>query len=625
MDIIQDRRLRSALRMLSLLFIAIILLMYICTYFLTNSRMHLINTANAQDGAIDLSGYSQANSPPVQLKGSWEFFPGRLATEESLHTPELWNSHIYAALPAVNIASAESRGSYRLLLTIDDFSSDGYVLYLPNLKSKIDVFVNGVLCPTLDTQSGWAELSPFSSTYYVGQFDAAREQQEIVVSANFGAGDTAFFKRAFILGSPNNVLSFAYLTLAGELLSFGAIVLIMLTAFIFMFFLPDHKLMTLIAIFDTLLMLRVVFGLDSVMELFSTLFNVVFDDSTLFSIQIFLLMLSGAAGAVLAHHLFDPVHAVPNRFTLGLPVAYLVLAVLFPARLDWFDAFGVPVILALFLYTFLLVFWQIIGYWKREKGPYAVFQIIKTVFIGVVIFFDLFSLKRDTSFLPFSYLYLMFFIAHVTVRQYDSNLNYKRLAVLNQNLEAAVQERTRALENANRALSELSVRDPLTNAFNRLYLEQILERRIAQAERDGTVFHCCMFDLDYFKKINDTFGHDVGDEQLISAVRTVEGIIDDKCILTRVGGEEFVILFFERTDEEVVAVVQRIRAALEAMAKDSDKRTTASFGLVRYEYGMHMKDLMKGADLALYRAKSAGRNRLECALDSSFFVPTGEA
>lgn len=614
MNTIQNKRLCAALRYMSVLFVALVVVLFACTYFLMSSRMRLDSSAPAENGRLNLNGYHLVSDSPVLLDGSWEYYPGRLATEDTLQRPELWKTTNYESLPVANIAGAESFGSYRLRLTIDDFAAEDYVLYLPNLKNDIELFVNGQKCSTLSTQNSWADISPFSSTFFVGRFDPARAEQEIVVTANLDEGDTVFFKRSVVFGAANNVLSYAYLTLAGELLSFGAIVLVMLTAFIFMVFLPDHKLMTLITLFDFFLMLRVMLGLTSVMELLTTLFGIVVQDSALLSIQILILMLAGASGAVLSRHLFDPENRIPKQLTWWMPFAYIILGILFSARLDWFDAFGTPVILAFFMFTFLVVFLQILVYWKREAGSYAVFQIIKTAFIGVVLFCDLLFLKQNFPFLTFSYLYMLFFTAHVTVRQYDSNLNYKKLAVLNQNLEAAVAERTRALETANRALSELSVRDPLTDAFNRLYLEQVLERHIAEAEREGTSFHCCMFDLDFFKKINDTYGHDAGDEQLIHAVQIVSGMIGTDSILTRVGGEEFVILFFGLTDEDALALVQRIRAAMEQDAATNHKRTTASFGLVRFEAGMQMKELLKHVDVALYRAKSAGRNCVETEL-----------
>ena len=173
--------------------------------------------------------------------------------------------------------------------------------------------------------------------------------------------------------------------------------------------------------------------------------------------------------------------------------------------------------------------------------------------------------------------------------------------------------RTAELTLLNKTLSEISIRDSLTNAYNRLYFERYMEEKISNFNPDKDTLHLCMFDLDLFKKINDTFGHGAGDEQLKFVVQTINTIIDNNTILARVGGEEFILVFSSHETTSVLNTLESIRKTFEDDARHNPCRTTASFGLVRYEKGMSQKQLLKKADVCLYNAKETGRNKIVMA------------
>ena len=159
-----------------------------------------------------------------------------------------------------------------------------------------------------------------------------------------------------------------------------------------------------------------------------------------------------------------------------------------------------------------------------------------------------------------------------------------------------------------RQLRELSLRDPLTNAWNRRKLNEVVDGEIARQERHHQPFALAVIDLDHFKQINDNHGHDVGDEVLRRAVNLFGHCLRRSDLLARIGGEEFVA-FLPQTDRDGAhKVLERLRVALAESAEQPP--VTCSIGLACYHPGDSRKTLQRRADEALYLAKANGRNRL---------------
>jgi diguanylate cyclase (GGDEF)-like protein len=167
-------------------------------------------------------------------------------------------------------------------------------------------------------------------------------------------------------------------------------------------------------------------------------------------------------------------------------------------------------------------------------------------------------------------------------------------------------------------LRNLSVRDPLTGLFNRRYMEESLQREIATAQRKNRPLALVILDLDYFKKFNDTFGHEAGDFLL----REVGGLLSRKSrvgdVACRFGGEEFVMIYPEAEPQIAVQLAQQLREAIYAVQPQHFGRSlgqiSASFGLAFFPtHGNTVDELLRAADKALYEAKAAGRNRVEVA------------
>ncbi len=170
-------------------------------------------------------------------------------------------------------------------------------------------------------------------------------------------------------------------------------------------------------------------------------------------------------------------------------------------------------------------------------------------------------------------------------------------------------------------LRDLAFRDPLTGIYNYRYLEESLEMEIHRAERYGTAFTVLMIDIDHFKRFNDNYGHQVGDEILRLFARTIRSTLRESDVLFRYGGEEFTVLLPDTRKSRALVPAENIRRAVEALdlaetIPGTDDRTmTCSVGVAAYPEDARTRASLIGfADDALYRAKHGGRNRVVLAV-----------
>ncbi len=171
-------------------------------------------------------------------------------------------------------------------------------------------------------------------------------------------------------------------------------------------------------------------------------------------------------------------------------------------------------------------------------------------------------------------------------------------------------------------LETLAFRDGLTNAYNRRYFVEAARIELARAERNTRPPVLALLDIDHFKQLNDTFGHETGDAVLREFVQIVQGMLRKTDILARYGGEEFAILFPETELEPAFEIVERIRAMVAAhdFAVAFDERAwriTFSAGIAAMPGNAGYPELVQLADAALYSAKRGGRNRVTASMDDA--------
>lgn len=179
--------------------------------------------------------------------------------------------------------------------------------------------------------------------------------------------------------------------------------------------------------------------------------------------------------------------------------------------------------------------------------------------------------------------------------------------------EAAHSARNQALADR---LHKLVTHDQLTGAFSRGYLFEQLEQQLALRQRHNTAGSIVMFDLDHFKRINDAYGHPVGDRALKEAVSAVAAQLREGDVLARVGGEEFLILLPMTDIHAAAQLAERLRQTLASASVTEGNDTIhlpASFGVAELRDGETTGNWLQRVDNALYQAKADGRNRVAIA------------
>jgi len=179
------------------------------------------------------------------------------------------------------------------------------------------------------------------------------------------------------------------------------------------------------------------------------------------------------------------------------------------------------------------------------------------------------------------------------------------IRLLASRLEQLTSQRVRA-----DALSKQATTDPLTQIANRRHLDDELGRLIAQSRRYGHPLSLVLIDLDLFKHVNDDCGHEVGDQVLVEAVRRLLRAIRESDLLGRWGGEEFLLLAPNTAHADACALAERCRRAIADMPMTGVGQVTASFGVATYVADDDERSLRRRADLALYTAKTQGRDRV---------------
>jgi diguanylate cyclase len=210
--------------------------------------------------------------------------------------------------------------------------------------------------------------------------------------------------------------------------------------------------------------------------------------------------------------------------------------------------------------------------------------------------------------------------ASALTRKWQNEMTLRRHV---ESLERVVEDRTRGLEAANRQLRHLATHDALTGLPNRILLEDRLSQAIAHAARDGHSFAVAVFDLDRFKVVNDSFGHNAGDTLLKEVAARLQGVARSIDTVVRLGGDEFVMIIDNLAQPaDAQAVAQRALAALHQPLRigEQDIHSSASIGIALYpQDGSSVETLMAHADAAMYCVKQQGRN------DVQFFTPGMDA
>lgn len=194
--------------------------------------------------------------------------------------------------------------------------------------------------------------------------------------------------------------------------------------------------------------------------------------------------------------------------------------------------------------------------------------------------------------------------------RFDLFKKNKQLKKLNTTLEKKVQERTEELEKAKKSFEHMAMTDSLTGIHNRYSIMKMIDKEIHRVQRGLKHFSLIMYDHDYFKSINDTYGHDIGDKVLCGVVDVVQKDLRAFDAIGRYGGEEFLILLPQTEIEDAIKIAQRIHRHIKEHSIEDIGYVTVSMGVTEFKENDTINTLLKRADDFLYQAKDEGRDKI---------------
>ncbi len=240
---------------------------------------------------------------------------------------------------------------------------------------------------------------------------------------------------------------------------------------------------------------------------------------------------------------------------------------------------------------------------RKEQIVFAIYGLALYV-ISILILAQSGSLAWITE------VVLMFAFALVLV--FGPALNRFELGLIENALVDKNQELSAALER----IRELAIKDELTGAYNRRHVSEILAQQKALADRGDYSFTMCFIDLDFFKRVNDRFGHSAGDQVLRSFADITMNILREVDCVARMGGEEFLLVLAGTSQRDALLAAERLALSLRDMVvsqNEPETRITASMGITEYRKGEEIQTMLDRVDKALYDAKRTGRNKIVTA------------
>jgi diguanylate cyclase (GGDEF)-like protein len=169
------------------------------------------------------------------------------------------------------------------------------------------------------------------------------------------------------------------------------------------------------------------------------------------------------------------------------------------------------------------------------------------------------------------------------------------------------------INRSSEVLRRLATTDPLTGALNRRHFMELMTREQRRADRYSTTYSILMIDIDHFKRVNDTYGHQVGDQAIQAMADACKRIVRPTDLVARYGGEEFIVTLTHTDQAGALRVAERLREGVAEIAVPTEKGAlsfTISIGLSTYAKKSTVDKIIGRADQALYKAKQGGRNRV---------------
>ncbi|WP_303866424.1 diguanylate cyclase [Acetobacterium wieringae] len=601
----------------------------------------------AENGRLDLTQYDLRNQI-IALDGDWAFYWNQLLEPASVDQgtlsayvsfPSSWNKY------QINDEKIPGSGyaTYRLKFTATD--NEILALKIPKVRTAYKLFINGELITTVGTIGTTRETMVPKYQPQVVAFNAVSGENEIVLEVSNFYRPSGGLLNSILLGGESQLLTIRYLGLAYELFLFGALMMMGIYHLALFCFRRKDRAPLYFGLFCVLVAIRTLFiGEAFLFSFFQDLdFEIIYKVQTLsFYLGVPLILMffrsilplyfnqlivrstQVIAGVYALVVLFTPtwIAAIVNPLYQTWTVSMIVylFAMLIKIALHREKNSGLIILGGLFLIATCLMDIITLSPWISDSW----LSFLQTFFQG--------DANSSTGQLIFAILYSL-----LLAKTFTESLEYRivmgeKLAEMNDHLDELVAQRTRELtasndrieqqnyelELINHELQRLSLRDPLTELWNRRKYDETIVMEWNRCLRQKRPISLLFIDVDYFKDYNDLYGHMAGDTALIKIGNTLRTALSRPTdMVVRYGGEEFIVLLAEADKEEALLNAHRLLKKVEALAIPHEGSVvkdciTVSIGIATLLPDHHSRheDLVKLADEALYQAKSNGRNQV---------------
>lgn len=603
------------------IFIAFITAIILLTTLFFDGQASSVNKPVAQNGVMDLSQWNIDKNGPLDLKGEWIFYPYLL-----LKPDEIANANPERALKVKLPMTTDSFTKIEPELSRKLYGTLVMKVVLPKAEGKVYGIHSNLMLAAYDLyvnakhQVGSGKVSSHER-YYEGQikvtdsyFSSQGNTAEIVYQvADYDIGDTTMI--APIFGTSEQIGRISKLGNARDLFLFGMLFVIGIYHLGIYAMRPKDRSPLYFAMFCIAFAMRMLLVGERFLTQLMTL-------DLMFHVKIcYILICIGTTGlfgflASTFKTQFKPWYfrsvLVVNALTLlliaGLP--YLKFS-------KWFDFYIV--------YSLLLIGYAILRliFAVKERVDYAGLVLTGIVAIGIAGVNDAIyemTVSNRGSMIPVGIFLFVMTQSFVLSLKFSKSFSHAEhlgeenerimaeLVEMNRTLEERVEARTKDLQNAMENLNFMSKTDYLTKLPNRLHIFDYIQELIEQQRR----FYVAIADIDEFKLINDTFGHDIGDKILIRVAQKLSEKMEVKGLAGRWGGEEFIMVMRIDDDSEAFEFTESVRhsvASIKHKELDRGRRVTMTFGLCAYDEFLDIDKCLEFADQALYQGKKTGRNK----------------
>lgn len=580
---------------------------------------HSINTPDPINGVLDLTKWSFESQGPVTLDGNWEFYFNQFLSAEDFQTHNDLKPQ-YVEIPSTlksmnEVKPFESNnfyGTLRLVIKLPP-NNMSYGLSSDIILSSYKLFINGVLY----SEVGKVGTNKDSSAPYYklnqSYFDANNHTVEIIYhTSDFIFGDNAITSPR--IGYATQIANETKLSLSRDLFLFGML-LIMGIYHIGIFIMRTKDRTPLyFGIFCLMFAIRMlIVGERFLPSLYTINFQIYARTSY---ITVFV------GYAALCGFLYFSFKELLNKWMLRISVGFSIIFALltlflpFPV-IDQLITYYVGIGFVVLIYALVKLLLGLIN-----RVPYTGEVIVGFVCLLIGFANDYFyeiNLTNTPSMIPFGLSIFVLTQAYMLSSKFSSAFtNTEKLSIenasilldlkhINANLEEIVDSRTSDLKKALNDVELLSKTDYLTRLPNRRSIVADLEALI----HDQLGFFVAIADIDHFKVINDTFGHDIGDQLLIELSNNLTNQVGEDGFVGRWGGEEFLLVLFGEDPKEVYLKVDALRDQLSKFKYQAiEEQVTLTFGLSKYEAKDTLDQCIACADKALYEGKQNGRNQV---------------